>query len=468
MADKKKILVIDDSPAVCNQISDFLRPKGFDVQSVTTPDDFIDMAAELKPDLIFISLLLAESNGLKLNKAVHSIQGLEKVPVIMLISHPGELDPRYTVTIGIVEVMVKPLNENEILTKTLNILGKETHEEKAVRESHAEGYDTFNIRGEDTIVPEKKEATASFDINKSLEEEIMEIGDETQTDNLLDKTKHKDLKQPTDPNLFDVMPEDRSEILSDSKKPVEKYKSDFMETPEEQGHKEAFEEPHEETGHKEAVAEWPSEQAIIYDKTGKSSFKKIILISVAVLFTAVFVVGGLFFYSGINKEKRSAPALPVSKLEPTTVPATTSLYSTQDSAKNITETSRQIQIKDVKPESSAPQPETTKSEKETSVKKEAPGKKSVPEKSASSKKSPASTGKTYSVQLGYFGTEQNAISLMEKFKNNNYDAFIKKESKDAKTFYRVLAGKFDSSKKAAESVKAIMEKEGLKTIIYQN
>ena len=97
---KRKILVIDDDQSVCDMIARTLKSRDYEVFTETHYQEGVERAGEVLPDLAFISLLLDSTNGLKVSKEIHAIDKLGKLPVIMLISHKGELDPKYTVTIG--------------------------------------------------------------------------------------------------------------------------------------------------------------------------------------------------------------------------------------------------------------------------------------------------------------------------------------------------------------------------------
>ncbi len=123
MGTKRTILVIDDDQAVCDSISRTLSGRGYEVYAETQHQKGIEKAGEILPDLIFIGLLLNTSNGLKVSKQIHALEELRKVPVVMIISYQGELDPKYTRAIGIVDVLIKPLKESDIIVKTEAVLG---------------------------------------------------------------------------------------------------------------------------------------------------------------------------------------------------------------------------------------------------------------------------------------------------------------------------------------------------------
>jgi CheY-like chemotaxis protein len=123
MSRKKRVLVIEEDQAVSDMIAGILAKRGHEVYTEPHYKKGVEMADKILPDLIFISLLLNTANGLRLSKEIHASEKLKNVPVIMIISRKGELDPKYTRSIGIVEVIMKPVNEDEIISKTSLILG---------------------------------------------------------------------------------------------------------------------------------------------------------------------------------------------------------------------------------------------------------------------------------------------------------------------------------------------------------
>jgi hypothetical protein len=73
---------------------------------------------------------------------------------------------------------------------------------------------------------------------------------------------------------------------------------------------------------------------------------------------------------------------------------------------------------------------------------------------------------TYAVQVGAFRNQKNAAALVEKLKKRGYDAFIWDETGQA--LHRVLVGRFGSRQKAAVQAKVVLQKEGMKSIIFRD
>ena len=97
---------------------------------------------------------------------------------------------------------------------------------------------------------------------------------------------------------------------------------------------------------------------------------------------------------------------------------------------------------------------------------------SVPKEPQEAPKAPPVPAKNengiYSVQVGFFRNEKNAISLSHKLKKKGYDAFVLRHmSGGNKIFFRILIGRFHQESEALKHARIILRKEGLKSIIYQ-
>lgn len=462
---KKKVLVIDDDPFAYSQIAQSLEARGFEVITVSEPDEAVEKAKEIVPDLVFCSLVLPVSNGLKIIKSIHSIESLKKVPSVMLISYAGELDPKYTAPLGIVDVIVKPLNPKEIVSKTLKVLGEDTGVIKIIAKEpplkKEKEYEEFTLEDE----PE------TFEIKE--EELIMESGEsiEPLEAEIVDQAPEDDFSK-----LFEESPE---EDVTQEYKPEElgSVSTAFPDkTPDIGEVEEEFDIPEKDTSVKaDETREFLSEEDIQekefdmyeeekYPPRGKKDpVKKIAIITASVITIAVLSFGALKIF---QKDKGKEIPIAVQKeTQPEKSPLT---------KETVKET---IPMDEKKTKEIALETVDDKSEKKNIPTKavEKPDKpeqqKSVQKKPAEKKESKAPTEKMkdlYSVQVGVFESEKNAGSFADKFKQKGYDVFIKKESSEKKTLYRVLIGKYSENKKAVEQSKVILQKEGSKSIVYHH
>ncbi|UCE78800.1 MAG: SPOR domain-containing protein [Nitrospiraceae bacterium] len=527
MTGKKKILVVDDDREVINTIAQTLQEKGYEVIPATGFQEGIDKAQQAMPELIYLSLLLQGSNGLKASKAIHSIEGLEKTPVIMMISYEGELDPRYTVTIGIVDVIVKPPDPGILSAQAEKILGgagvssleEETLSETEFEEAEALPIDedTESYHEEAAVQAEAvKDDILSFEEEMPIEAEatmpgfsehdemtaggLLKPDTEQSQDDVLELDEGQDypgitefaadaaessvqfeapadLKQTDEHEIADedFGAHDTEEPLPDDSSMDEfsiDEETDFSEPPFEKDLESEAEEPisiDEETeSAKDTIDHFTAD-----DDTGPLDIDQFDFEDSAedadrkrlplLIGAALIVIVGLAGGAFLTKKIFFGD----SEVQPTAPveEARTAEEGVQD------ETIKDVLSLDEKPVQKIT-PETVPDADAGKKKIEPPATVSkpavTPPVQKPRKKSIAKKGR-YSVQVGAFGVEKNASALVSKLKNKGYDAFMEKHiSADKKTIHRVFAGTFNDNKKALELSRTILEKEGIKSFVLHN
>jgi twitching motility two-component system response regulator PilH len=423
-----RVLVIEDDRVASDLIVKTLLPRGIDVSVAASPDRGLEKAREDIPDLVFVSLFLPDSNGLKLSKRIHAIEGLGKVPVVMLISYKGELDPKYTSTIGVVDVIVKPLRPEEIIEKTTKVLGKDALSEEAVEHVSAEEEGTVEEGGSPSVWPAEEEEGPTADLRpgegrEAAEREERTEGDETEE--FLREEAAEEVRIPA------VQPgEDGTEQFPEETGP-DSWSSA------------AFEE------------EMP-------DEAPRRFFagRRLVIVSVicAALVLGVGAYGLKKILSKAEKTAESGKAPAAREVVPEAAggPAVAGETKGKDADKGIPAKKREPRQEVVEKKKEIPAVANTG----RSVR--APS----PKESESAGKKGAATRKDYgfSVQVGAFGSEKNAASLAEKLRKRGYDSFVEKD--DGRPIYRVLVGRFENAKKASVKAKALRE-DGLKTIVHR-
>jgi CheY-like chemotaxis protein/cell division septation protein DedD len=489
MAVGKKILVIDDDSAAGYLIEQVLGKRGLDVVISRDARGGYETAVAIVPDLIFINLLLPDTNGLKLSKAIHALEELKKVPVIMFISSQGELDARYTVTIGIVDTLVKPLKAEEIIEKTKAALGASAVPEvlrETIAELPVEDAVEPLISIEEEEIPEE-EALSSvierFDETHAVEH-TRGKGEAIESGTALTKEGEADMPEKKDPadNKEDAF-EDKDLFSEDSDifgEELNKSLSAMEERPSKALNDEA--DPGED------------EDDLSSGEKPAGPLKRIMLIAASVLVGIMLGIGGYFFFTAGDKpvpgEKQVTRVLP----EPADIVPAPSADKT-GKVSEIPVMQEPLKSEPMKPEqmksapaqikeSKLPGPAKTEKKKEPAqnaepdkAKKEsAPAaattpeeKKPAPQEQTAKKKTSAAARvkRTYYVQVGLFENEANANALVEKIGEKGFTASVKSfETAEKKTLYRVTAGTFENFKKAVQ-VSETLNKQGVSAIVHK-
>jgi two-component system response regulator RegX3 len=115
----ERILVVDDTPAILDAVTDALAAEGFQVQGTTEGSAALE-AAETEPfDLVILDLMLP---GLSGTEVCRRLRAESPVPIIMLTARDAEADRVLGLEIGADDYITKPFSEVELLSRVRAIL----------------------------------------------------------------------------------------------------------------------------------------------------------------------------------------------------------------------------------------------------------------------------------------------------------------------------------------------------------
>lgn len=122
--DKKHILVIDDEPAWQKITSHILRNRGYDVLIAGSGAEAIKALTTFRPDLILSDVRMPDMNGFDLVDNLKRIPAASSTPVIFF-SAIDDYDARKVArSLGAVDFLVKPFDEDEVGSVLLKHLPK--------------------------------------------------------------------------------------------------------------------------------------------------------------------------------------------------------------------------------------------------------------------------------------------------------------------------------------------------------
>ncbi len=119
----KKLLIVDDSKTERLIIKEAVKNLGFEIFEAENALEGIQKADELKPDLILMDVVMPGMNGFQATKQLSMSEDLKNIPVIMCTSKNQPTDKIWGTRQGAKGYVVKPVNENELLTAINSIFG---------------------------------------------------------------------------------------------------------------------------------------------------------------------------------------------------------------------------------------------------------------------------------------------------------------------------------------------------------
>jgi CheY-like chemotaxis protein len=117
----KKILVADDSVTIQKVIALTFADEPFEVQSVGTGAEALEMMNTWKPDILLADVIMPQMNGYELCRAVKEQQETSSVPVLLLAGTFEAFDEEEAKSVGADGYITKPFESVELIEK-VNVL----------------------------------------------------------------------------------------------------------------------------------------------------------------------------------------------------------------------------------------------------------------------------------------------------------------------------------------------------------
>jgi PleD family two-component response regulator len=115
------VLIVDDEPDILDVIKEALEMQGIKCSVAATGEEAVRLAVELKPDLIFMDVLLKNQNGLEICAQIKE-KLTSFTPVILMT---GQQDVREKIsgsTQGADEILIKPFQMVELKARVASML----------------------------------------------------------------------------------------------------------------------------------------------------------------------------------------------------------------------------------------------------------------------------------------------------------------------------------------------------------
>jgi len=85
---KKRVLVIDDDPAILAMIEEVLSYEQYDVKASSTSLGALNDVKEFMPDIVLVDYLIDHINGGDICSSIKSDPVLKNIPVIIISAYP--------------------------------------------------------------------------------------------------------------------------------------------------------------------------------------------------------------------------------------------------------------------------------------------------------------------------------------------------------------------------------------------
>jgi twitching motility two-component system response regulator PilH len=118
------IMIVDDSPTEVHVMKTALEKHGFETVSAADGSECINLARQMRPDLILMDVVMPGVNGFQATRALTRDPETRSIPVVMVTTKDQETDRIWGMRQGAVDYMVKPVTAADLVAKAQEVLGR--------------------------------------------------------------------------------------------------------------------------------------------------------------------------------------------------------------------------------------------------------------------------------------------------------------------------------------------------------
>jgi two-component system OmpR family response regulator len=115
-----RLLVVDDEPNIVELLSASLRYAGFEVAGAMTGAQAVNRAAQFRPDLVLLDVMLPDMDGFDVLRRLRSQR--PDVPVLFLTARDATEDKVTGLTVGGDDYVTKPFSLEEVIARIRALL----------------------------------------------------------------------------------------------------------------------------------------------------------------------------------------------------------------------------------------------------------------------------------------------------------------------------------------------------------
>ncbi len=120
-SDLPRVLFVDDEKAIVEQVTDYLRLKGYDVVSAGNAMEALKLHRSRPADVVITDLLMPEMDG---NELIRRLRRTDPdLPIMLITGHTTFGDERESVTEGASVVLKKPIDLHELNERMRQMVG---------------------------------------------------------------------------------------------------------------------------------------------------------------------------------------------------------------------------------------------------------------------------------------------------------------------------------------------------------
>jgi DNA-binding response OmpR family regulator len=107
-------LIVEDEPEANRLLALLVQLRGYQTRSAFTGDEALEMVRQSRPDIVFLDLMLPDTNGYDVCRALKSTRTTNLIPVVMVTARIEEENRLLSYRVGANDYVSKPYTPDEI------------------------------------------------------------------------------------------------------------------------------------------------------------------------------------------------------------------------------------------------------------------------------------------------------------------------------------------------------------------
>ena len=108
------VLMVDDTPANLELLSVMLKGRGYKVRAAVSGELALQAVRNVPPDLILLDIMMPEMDGYTLQGKLQEIDGLSRIPIIILTAR-GQMKDLFELSSNIFAFVEKPFEPKNLV-----------------------------------------------------------------------------------------------------------------------------------------------------------------------------------------------------------------------------------------------------------------------------------------------------------------------------------------------------------------
>jgi CheY-like chemotaxis protein len=124
---RMRVLVVDDAADIRNLVASHLRRFGHEVLLAEDGPAALQIAAEEKPDLAIVDIMMPGMNGYKLTEKLRAATATVDMPIIVLTARAGGADRSHAFRVGADAFVQKPVELSKLTEAIATVVSTADH-----------------------------------------------------------------------------------------------------------------------------------------------------------------------------------------------------------------------------------------------------------------------------------------------------------------------------------------------------